>query len=487
VYCDSALNVVTTAANAWYPLQVNTKLDSIGIKHALRNLAIPRGDWYYDDTKFRVFRWYGYEGNADSADKWVEYSDKTDWIFTFDIGKLIWIKTRKATTINLGSSITPSLRHPSAITLPPQSITDFSLPLGFDVLIGDVFASTDADTINNRGMPADSLQVYSFKSDPTGHYRAEALYLGHFAKMLYHLADPLDTLSKNSSGYCIFNPYNAPVTFSVPPTPVSMSTLQTPLVKKTGSSQNWAVAVKGHTGEGMLLSTVYCGHCEGSPKRTYYPAMPMMDGVGIRICDDEKRQFGHVVSQGSLAKEGGETFSLSFPNQSGVGRRITYWVEGIEALPKTLKVMTVDPATSVFEDARMPRTLDAKDGETVYRRLVIGTDAYVAKVKIGLRVFQLGLVGTCPNPFTRYLKIRYSLPESNLAVRFSIIDMKGRTVWKTSVTGSALLSGARELVWDGKSNGNRLVAAGMYMLKMTAIDERGKLAGEFEKKITYIP
>jgi PKD repeat protein len=107
VYCDSALNVVTTAANAWYPLQVNTKLDSIGIKHALRNLAIPRGDWYYDDTKFRVFRWYGYEGNADSADKWVEYSDKTDWIFTFDIGKLIWIKTRKATTINLGSSITP--------------------------------------------------------------------------------------------------------------------------------------------------------------------------------------------------------------------------------------------------------------------------------------------------------------------------------------------------------------------------------------------
>jgi PKD repeat protein len=491
VYCDSALNVIKTSEITWYPLRVSTKFDSTGVKHVLRNLSKSGEDWYYDNTKFRLFRWYSYDDNADSAQKWVEYSEKNDLMFTFDPGKLFWIKTRKAMTLNLGASVTPSLRSPSPVSLAPKAITDFSLPLGFDVFIGDVFASTDADTVNNRGIIADSLQVYSFTADSTGHYRAVALHLGHFAKSLYHLADPADTLTSKGGGYCVYNPYNVAVRLLIPPVPVSMSKMRAAVAKKAkapAAPGNWALAVTGRTAEGMLLSTVYCGHNEGGAGRVYLPAMPMMDGVGIRACDEAKRQFGHVISGGASAKEGGETYPLAFCNQSGGPRTIVFQVEGLESLPKSMRAVIANFATGSFEDARTPLIVAMNDGENAYRRLVVGTDEYLAKVKIGLRVFRLDLTGAYPNPFARRLIIRFNLPEFGLdQVRFSIVNMSGRKVWERAVVCGALAPGAQELAWDGNSVSGRPVAAGMYVLRMTALDGRGKRVGSFEKKITYLP
>ena len=487
VYCDSTLNVVRTKEISWFPLQVGTTLDSNHAHYVLRDLAQPGEQWYYDNTKFRLYYWYPYAGNSDSVNKWVEYSSKTDWIFTFDAGKLFWIKTRKAATINLGNSVTPSLRQPSPIVLAGGAVTDFSLPFGFNVLIGDILRSTDADTLDNRNTTADSLQIYSFVVDTTGRYRYEALYLARFASSNPRLADPADTIvSKGAGGYCIYNPYTTPMTLSVPPIPVSMSKVRG-AVKKAKAAQAWTIAVKGQTSDGMRLSTVYCGHSEGKRAVSYYPAMPMFGNVGIRVTDEAKRPYGHAIAAGSIRTEGGVTFPLVFCNRSGGPQRIDYHVDGEGDVPEDLNIMIADPATAAFEDARKARGVLVADGAEVYRDLVVGTGAYLAKVKAGLLVFRLALVGAYPNPFARALTIRYTLPGSGLdRLRFSIIDISGRKIWEKTVSCGAA-SGARELVWNGREAGGRPVASGMYIVRMVAVDKARKLAGTFEKKITYLP
>ena len=488
VYCDSALNVVRTKENSWFPLQVGTKLDSVRANYVLRDLAQPREEWYYDNTKFRLFSWYSYAGNSDSVNKWVEYSSKTDWIFTFEAGRLFWVKTRKAATINLGNSVTQSLRQSSPIVLAAGAVTDFSLPFGFNVLIGDILRSTDADTLDNRETIADSLQIYSFVVDTTGRYRYEAMYLARFASSNPSLADPADTIvSKGASGYCIYNPYTKPVTLSVPPIPASMSKVRGATLKKAKAAEAWTIAVKGQTSDGMRLSAVYCGHSEGKGAVSYYPAMPMFGNVGIRVTDEAKRPYGHAIAFSSISKDGGVTFPLVFCNRSGGPQRIDYHVEGASAVPEDLNIMIADPATAAFEDARKARGVLVADGADVYRDCVVGTDAYLAKVKAGLLVFRLALIGAYPNPFARALTIRYTLPESGLdRVRFSIIDLGGRKVWEKTVSCGAE-SGARELVWNGRATGGRPVASGMYIVRMVAMDKARKAAGTFEKKITYLP
>jgi len=489
VYCDSALNVVKTTSKAWYPLQVTTALDSQSAPYVLRNLSKPGEEWYYDNTKFRLFRWYSYDGNADSAQKWVEYSAKTNLIFTFEPGKLFWIKTRVAATINLGKSVTPSLREPSTIVLAGKALTDFSLPLGFDVTLGDVLASTEADTAENRGISADSLQIHRFIADSTGQYRSEPFYLGRFAGVEPKLADKTDTMrAKTGSGYCIYNPYSTPVLLKVPPLPVSMSKSHGAAVKKAKTADAWALAVAGQTAEGMRLSTVYCGHAEGKMAKSYYPTLPMMGGVGIRVCDEAHRQYGHAISRSISSKVGGETYILAICNESGVVQRIVYSVGDAEALPRSMKAEITDPATGSFEDARTPQSLTIADGAVAYRHLIVGTDAYRAKIKKGLLAFRLALAGAYPNPFIRSLKIRFNLPESGLgSVHFSIVNITGRKVWERTIGCGGGVYGAQELTWEGKTRSGSPIAAGIYVLRMAAMDARGKSIAVFEKKITAMP
>ena len=57
-------------------------------------------------------------------------------------------------------------------------------------------------------------------------------------------------------------------------------------------------------------------------------------------------------------------------------------------------------------------------------------------------------------------------------------------VWASQ---GATFAGLRELVWNGTSAGKRPVASGMYVLFMKALDTKGKTAGVFEKRITYLP
>ena len=139
----------------------------------------------------------------------------------------------------------------------------------------------------------------------------------------------------------------------------------------------------------------------------------------------------------------------------------------------------------------MPPRLNPLRFPTRLRRIVIWLSARTrtgARVRNGLRVFRLALGGAYPNPFVRTLRIRFNLPESGVdAVRFAIVGITGRVVWEKTLPCAGGISGSRELSWDGKTAGGSQVGAGLYVLRMTAEDAKGKTTGVFEKKITAMP
>ena len=47
--------------------------------------------------------------------------------------------------------------------------------------------------------------------------------------------------------------------------------------------------------------------------------------------------------------------------------------------------------------------------------------------------------------------------------------------------------GVQEILWDGLDGRKHHVGAGVYVLRMTAFDEKTNIAGTFERKMTYMP
>jgi hypothetical protein len=257
--------------------------------------------------------------------------------------------------------------------------------------------------------------------------------------------------------------------------------------KKGQTSEGWSVRVVGQTAEGGLLSTVYCGQSEGKTALAkFYPAMPSIEGEAIRVCDDKLRQWGHEMAQGACAKDGGVTYILAFNGRSNTTEEITYHVENIEALPRGFKAVIMVPGSDVLADPAAQLSVSVGDASgSSFRKLVIGNESYIAKVKAANAFYRLALVGVSPNPFGRMLRIRYSLPYDGIGrVEFSMIDLRGRLVWAGQGSSGP---GLRELVWNGASAGKRPVASGMYVLWMKALDTKGKTAGTFEKRVTYLP
>ena len=98
----------------------------------------------------------------------------------------------------------------------------------------------------------------------------------------------------------------------------------------------------------------------------------------------------------------------------------------------------------------------------------------------------LKLFGTYPNPFSSMVRIRYSLPYDGVEkVRFAIYDMRGRMVWQKEISAVSKY-GTSDLIWNGRANNGKPVAAGVFLLRMNALG-KNKPVGVFEKKMTFVP
>jgi hypothetical protein len=201
------------------------------------------------------------------------------------------------------------------------------------------------------------------------------------------------------------------------------------------------------------------------------------------VDDAENKICGHAMAH--VLAAGGCSYKIAFVNESAEPQKLAYHLGNIASLPKGLIAKVYNEATGTYENPSDGVSLAA--GETQHRWLLVGSETYLSKTAAFIKNGKLLFAGTYPNPFGAFVHIRYSVPQSGVSgVKFAIYDMRGRLVWqKTAVEHGA--QGMREIIWDGTSLNKRPVAAGIYIIRMEALDAKQKASARFEKKMTYMP
>ena len=119
--------------------------------------------------------------------------------------------------------------------------------------------------------------------------------------------------------------------------------------------------------------------------------------------------------------------------------------------------------------------------------LVVGTETFIQDVQLQLMPWNLQFVRAYPNPFRGYLKLRYTLPVGIQEVRFTLYDLRGRSLWK-GVENHNCHKGSHILLFDGKTGtlNKAFISSGMYIMRMNAINQDGKDLYGGEQKITCL-
>jgi hypothetical protein len=187
---------------------------------------------------------------------------------------------------------------------------------------------------------------------------------------------------------------------------------------------------------------------------------------------------------------GGCAYSLAFVNEGTTDRRISYHLENLSPLPQGLTMAVWNGDKGAFEDLAASKgdtVVAIGAGATQYRTLLVGNSGYLAKARQQARPSLLALVGTYPNPFRAAVRIRYSIPYDGVkSVKFVIYSLSGRVLWRSEVK-DVTHAGGRDLAWNGIGANGKPVAAGVYVLRMTALNSGTKLVGVFERKMTLLP
>ena len=473
-------DVVPTGVQTWVPLRVTAGLANDTMKNILEaSTANPA--WTYDNTQLRLFRW--------QSDKWVEYSGQTTGIFSMVPGIVVWAKSRQSISVNFGNGITPSLKNAYPISLAPGEFTDFALPFKFNIRIGDIIDSTDSIGTMAVG---DSLQFHSWVKDSgSSQLKLNDLFIEDMAGALASLGDKGTVISSQdlAGAYTVYNPLTVPVTLKVAPIPKVLSGyVAKKRMAKTSGATGWALSVVPHLSDGSPLTSVLCGYTQAkSAVVSYFPVPPSFSQEHVCVYDNTgKKLYGDALSHTTAG--GGCTYLLAFVNDGQEQSRISYHVETLTALPQGFLAKALNEETGMYDDfSAKDAAVTVAAGGRAYRLLVVGSQTYLAKMAIIMKTGTLQLVGTSPNPFGRMVRIRYNIAGGGVSsARFCIYDMRGRIVWQIT-TNEEGFQGIREITWDGRSLDKRRVAAGMYVVRMEALNENKKTSGIFEKRMTYLP
>lgn len=116
-----------------------------------------------------------------------------------------------------------------------------------------------------------------------------------------------------------------------------------------------------------------------------------------------------------------------------------------------------DPAAGGF--TYRLTAVDANGNESLPASVTLTTDA-PAEVPA-----RLDFVSVAPNPFRGRLTFVVAVPEAAGAVELAVYDLAGRRI--RTVTRGALLPGRHTFLWDGRTDGGRRLAAGVYVARLS--------------------
>ena len=479
-------DAVTTEKMEWVPISATARLDNPAASSALRNLAGLGGEeWTYDTERFRLFRWALTESNAGNDDRWVEYGEAGDDIFAFEPGRLFWVKTRQRVPVGLGSATTLSLKESFSMSLPAGEWTDMALPYRFDIRIADILRATRTTDQRLEFYEWERTEYTEFGKTNT-FYTTVPLYVPGIPGV-----DDSTKVMRSAllGGHAIYNASSSEVRLRIPPTPASVSSVR-PAAKRSGGggggAKGWSVQLISRTSSGRPLNTVYCGYVAGTDRRrsTYYACAPSRSRQSVRVCDPSTgRLYGHGIRHGM--KGGGCAYRIAFRNDAPDARTLHCRVREAARLPEDMVIRLIDPTTTAVSDGTEEIGVAVEGNARRERFLLVGTEAFCASFGEMIASMPADFVGCRYNRAGALVELHYSVPWVDIAeVEFSAFDMRGRVVWRRSVTPGR--GGHHTLVWNTHREGRR-PAAGVYVVRMSVRSTGGELKGRFKQRLSIVP
>ncbi|MBN1129051.1 MAG: hypothetical protein JXA71_08695, partial [Chitinispirillaceae bacterium] len=444
----------------WTPLGATAVLEKPGTQQALDEFKNADALWKYDRYAFRLFRYL--------KNGWREYSEAEQDSFSFEPGRLLWLKTRQADAFDFGSGRSVSLKTPWIVRLPPKSWTDFCLPYRFDIRTGDVLDSCNSADVQY-------LQFYLWKKDARKNmqYYADGFYLplnallNDRSKVMCHT----DT-NGNKEAFTVWNASDSAVELRIPGIPTALSAITS---RKAAAAGSWSVAVRPRTTDGMPLSPLFiAGAPPGARQVMTSPLPPSWSAVSVALAERGRQErYGAMVVP--AADGAGYAAELVFDNPLPSSTTFQFDIE--QAAGNDIDITVVDPATGSVGG----RTVTVAANSRAYRLLVIGKPGH--GIAPGFGAFALSRIS--PNPCNGTLRIEYTLPWSGIErIRCDLIDQLGRVVWSAD-PGRNIHPGRNVMVWSEVNNRKR--AAGAYIVRLTGFDGSGKQRGESVARILFVP
>jgi hypothetical protein len=468
----------------WTPLRTTLSLNDSGLIDRVMIRSIPNSQtWGYDKTKMRIFRYSTVPGAGDT-NHWLEYTDSQKDLFRFLPGRIVWLKSLSSMQVLFGGGKTQSLSKSSALDLKPGTWTDVTLPYQFPVMLRDILETTGIEISKN-------LEVYQWVwTESQKAYTAKPLYIGILLDTA--LSKIKDTVTNNqlNNAYLVYNHHSIPVSLEIPPICLPLSKYATGYpAKSSGKSvSKWLVKLQWRIApEESDYSSVFLGYNPDlTPPAFYGPLPPGMSTLRVGVVDTGKNLLcGYSVN--TDIREGGTVYFIDFVNSGDQGVMIGYKPEVPEELPEGFAVRILNPVTMQYEDAVTESAVSVAAGTSQRRVVVVGDETYFEIAQSRLTPWNLQFVKAYPNPFRGYIKLFYTIPAGMKEIRFTIYDMHGRTVWN-DIHRETLTRGIHVFTYDGSTGAStrRTLSSGLYIVRMSAVNNAGVVVYGGEKKITCI-
>jgi hypothetical protein len=477
---DLSLDVRRTASDPmspgyelWKPIKTTSVLDDSSVETSLRSFS-GGSTLVYDNTKLLIYRW-----SPVSPTDWVPYTKEKSADFSLTPGKVLWIKTRKTGTFDLGAGKTVSLKQPVDIKLPPKSWTDVGIPYRFNVKINDIFAASKLSAEDESNLAFDEWQPVT---DPKQTYVATLIYQANGSGDLSNKQKALSSLdgSYEPIVYTVYNGTDHEITLRIPPIPPAYSQQSKRAV--ASAAQGWSVSIKPKTANGAL-SSVICGYNAAlNGKVAAFPPAPSFASVNVGILDEEKGTTSGIYINGE--RKDGYAYKVIFENKQEENTTVDFTLERSGGLAKGAVISLIDPSApdkaTNAEAGALSVSVPAQG--RAYRWLVVGSAEFAKNFGTNIDRSVFALMNPSPNPFHGTLRIRYSLPQSGIeAIKCEIVDQLGRTVLTTRANKS-IHPGMNELSWAPHA-----IAAGTYIVRLSGYDGKGKIVGRKLTRVMYLP
>jgi uncharacterized repeat protein (TIGR02543 family) len=431
-----------------------------------------------DDKRYRLFRWLP---KTQGAGDWTEYMGENKQLFQMVNGRLMWLRTtplRGNPKFVFDTATTTSLVDTFTVydTLKSKQWTDLIMPFDFDVKVKDVLAATSGYAGNGNLEQSDSLYFYTWEQDGTNKYTAKELYLWHAA----------DTADASFMGpFTVYNNYARNIVLRIPPKPAVFQS-------KTGQSKTKAAAKAAYSGgfwyyavnavldDMSNVASLRLGYYESE---RVVPAPPTLGSQSVVILSEDGWHIGNYLTP-ELSK-GGRTFKLRFINGEKQKATFRFSAQASAGVPEKMQMMFVDAVTGeILGGSGSERSLTVAGNSHSDVYAVVGGKDYLNKTVAGPSGAKFAMGGISVNQSARSVRLKYYVPLAGTdRVEVSVYNLKGRLIWKNAE--KVRLSSWNTMEWRSRESRGGAAAAGLYIIRVRAMNVTGKTTAIESRRITF--